>query len=100
ARPITPSASSRRRCLVPWCAARIACSRCRGFKPALSAFVTWRSRCRQLSGPRAGALSLPTIGGRERAVEVLSPDLSEDERRALERSASLLRQAVSVGDAL
>lgn len=51
-------------------------------------------------GIRDVALSLPTIVGTDGGVEVLAPDLSEDERRALERSASLLRQAVSVGDAL
>src|SRR4029079_12532772 len=41
-------------------------------------------------GIRDVALSLPTIVGTDGGVEVLAPDLSEDERRALERSASLL----------
>jgi malate/lactate dehydrogenase len=42
------------------------------------------------------ALSLPTIVGTEGGVEVLAPDLSDDERRALERSVSVLRQAVAL----
>jgi L-lactate dehydrogenase len=46
-------------------------------------------------GIRDVALSLPTIVGTDGGVEVLTPDLSDDERRALEHSASVLRQAVA-----
>jgi L-lactate dehydrogenase len=46
-------------------------------------------------GIRDVALSLPTIVGTDGGTQVIEPDLSADERRALERSASVLRQAVA-----
>lgn len=39
------------------------------------------------------ALSLPTVIGLDGATQVLEPDLDEDERARLERSASVLRRA-------
>ncbi|HET8671602.1 MAG TPA: hypothetical protein VFM05_13530, partial [Candidatus Saccharimonadales bacterium] len=39
------------------------------------------------------ALSLPTIVSAEGATDVLEPELDEDEKILLERSASLLRKA-------
>jgi L-lactate dehydrogenase len=41
------------------------------------------------------ALSLPTIVGTNGGTQVLEPDLSDDERRALERSATVLRDAIA-----
>jgi L-lactate dehydrogenase len=43
------------------------------------------------------ALSLPTIVGSAGAVEVLEPEISTDERRHLEHSADVLRQAEAAG---
>jgi len=40
-------------------------------------------------------LSLPSIVGREGVVEVLEPELSEDERKGLEKSAESLRKALA-----
>jgi len=40
------------------------------------------------------ALSLPSVVGRQGVVEALSPEMSNDETRALERSAETLRAAV------
>jgi L-lactate dehydrogenase len=40
-------------------------------------------------------LSLPSVLGRKGVVEVLEPDLSEDELRALERSAQVLKKVQS-----
>jgi malate/lactate dehydrogenase len=37
-------------------------------------------------------LSLPSVVGRRGVVAVLEPDLSDEERRALERSAETLKQ--------
>jgi L-lactate dehydrogenase len=39
-------------------------------------------------------LSVPSVVGRTGVVHILEPDLSEDERRALQRSADTLQQAV------
>jgi len=39
-------------------------------------------------------LSLPSVVGREGVIEVLWPDMSEDELKGLERSAETLRNAV------
>jgi L-lactate dehydrogenase len=45
--------------------------------------------------PRHGVtLSLPSVVGRQGVIEVLWPDMSEDELKALERSAETLRNAV------
>jgi L-lactate dehydrogenase len=44
-------------------------------------------------GLRGVALSLPAIVSAEGAVEVLEPDMSQDERTRLERSAEVLRKA-------
>jgi L-lactate dehydrogenase len=45
--------------------------------------------------PRYGVtLSLPSVVGREGVIEVLWPDMSENELKALERSAETLRAAV------
>lgn len=43
----------------------------------------------------AVTLSLPSVVGREGVREVLCPDLSDEERRALERSAETLRDALA-----
>lgn len=43
----------------------------------------------------AVTLSLPSVVGREGVREVLCPDLSDEERRALERSAETLRDAIA-----
>jgi malate/lactate dehydrogenase len=40
------------------------------------------------------AFSLPAIVGRNGAVDVLEPEMTEEERLQLERSISLLRQAM------
>lgn len=40
-------------------------------------------------------LSLPTVVGRDGAIETLEPDLSGEERRGLERSAETLQKAVA-----
>ena len=40
-------------------------------------------------------LSLPSVLGRKGVAEVLEPDLSEDELRALERSAEVLKKVQS-----
>src|SRR5712671_3456512 len=40
-------------------------------------------------------LSLPSVVGREGVVRILEPDLSEEERQALQRSAETLRTAVA-----
>jgi L-lactate dehydrogenase len=46
--------------------------------------------------PRYGVtLSLPTVIGRQGVVEVLEPDVSPEERQALQRSAEALRNAVA-----
>lgn len=45
------------------------------------------------AGLRDVALSLPTIVGREGAVEVLEPEMSVVEREHLQRSAAILREA-------
>ncbi|HYP27798.1 MAG TPA: L-lactate dehydrogenase [Blastocatellia bacterium] len=42
------------------------------------------------------ALSLPTIVSAEGAIQVLEPELDEDERAQLERSASVLRKAAEL----
>lgn len=41
------------------------------------------------------AFSLPVVVGSEGAVDVLTPDLSPDERAQLERSVAVLRQAIA-----
>jgi L-lactate dehydrogenase len=41
------------------------------------------------------ALSLPGVVGRHGVVEVITPDMSETEMRALERSAEKLRDALA-----
>lgn len=41
------------------------------------------------------ALSLPTVVGREGAVEVIEPELDPGERAALDRSAAVLREAIT-----
>jgi L-lactate dehydrogenase len=46
-------------------------------------------------GLRDVALSLPAILGRDGAVEVIEPQLDDDERAALEQSAGVLRGALS-----
>jgi L-lactate dehydrogenase len=46
-------------------------------------------------GIRDVALSLPTVVGSDGGAEVLEPDLSDDERRALERSTLVLREAAA-----
>jgi L-lactate dehydrogenase len=40
-------------------------------------------------------LSLPSVVGREGVVRILKPDLSEEERQALQRSAGTLKLAVA-----
>jgi L-lactate dehydrogenase len=46
--------------------------------------------------PRYGVtFSLPSVVGRKGVTEVLEPDLSEDERRALEQGADVLKKAQS-----
>jgi L-lactate dehydrogenase len=40
-------------------------------------------------------LSLPSVVGREGVVQILEPDLSEEERQALQRSGEALRRAVA-----
>jgi malate/lactate dehydrogenase len=40
------------------------------------------------------ALSLPSVLGREGVTQILEPEMSDAERRALERSAETLRNAV------
>jgi L-lactate dehydrogenase len=40
-------------------------------------------------------LSLPSVVGREGVVRILEPDVSEEERQALQRSAETLRKAVA-----
>jgi L-lactate dehydrogenase len=47
------------------------------------------------AGIREVALSLPAVVGTTGAEQVLEPDMSEQERDALERSADALRQAAS-----
>ena len=45
--------------------------------------------------PRFGTtVSLPSIVGRQGVVEVLEPDMSDEERQGLERSAARLRETV------
>jgi L-lactate dehydrogenase len=45
--------------------------------------------------PRYGVtLSLPSVVGRAGVIEVLWPDMSDDESKALERSAETLRNVV------
>jgi L-lactate dehydrogenase len=44
-------------------------------------------------GLREVALSMPTVVGSDGAVQVLAPDMSEDERARLEESARVLRKA-------
>ena len=39
--------------------------------------------------------SLPSVIGRQGVVQILEPDLSEEERQALQRSAETLRDAVA-----
>ena len=46
-------------------------------------------------GIRDVALSLPTIVGTGGGAQVLEPDLSDSERRALDRSATVLRDAIA-----
>ena len=41
------------------------------------------------------ALSLPSVVGRDGVREVLSPEMSDDEARAFERSAETLRSALA-----
>ena len=50
-------------------------------------------------GIRDVALSLPTIVGANGGAEVVEPDLSDEERHALERSTGVLRAAISSIDA-
>lgn len=50
-------------------------------------------------GIRDVSLSLPTIVGANGGAKVFEPDLSEDERHALDRSAGILRNAISSLDA-
>jgi L-lactate dehydrogenase len=46
--------------------------------------------------PRHGVtLSMPSVLGRDGVIQILEPQMSEDERRALERSAETLRSANS-----
>jgi L-lactate dehydrogenase len=45
-------------------------------------------------GLRDVALSLPTVVGRDGAVQVVTPELADDERDQLARSADVLRQAI------
>ena len=46
--------------------------------------------------PRYGVtLSMPSVLGRDGVAQILEPEMSEDERQALERSAETLRNAVS-----
>ena len=46
--------------------------------------------------PRYGVtLSLPSILGHDGVVQVLEPELSEDERQTLQRSAAALRAATA-----
>ncbi len=40
-------------------------------------------------------LSLPSVLGREGVVEILDPQMSEDERKALQRSAETLKSALA-----
>jgi L-lactate dehydrogenase len=40
-------------------------------------------------------LSLPSVVGRDGVVQILEPDMSEEERQALQRSAETLRRAVA-----
>jgi L-lactate dehydrogenase len=40
-------------------------------------------------------LSLPSVIGRQGVVQILEPDISEEERQALQRSAETLRDAVA-----
>jgi L-lactate dehydrogenase len=52
------------------------------------------SRVQPGAGPWSGvALSMPTVVSAEGAVEVLEPDMSDEERAALGRSAAVLREA-------
>jgi L-lactate dehydrogenase len=45
--------------------------------------------------PRFGTtVSLPSIVGRQGVIEVLEPDMSDEERQALERSAERLKETV------
>ena len=46
-------------------------------------------------GLRDVTLSLPTVVGREGVVRVLEPEMTIDEREALERSAEVLRAAAA-----
>ena len=45
-------------------------------------------------GLRDLALSLPTIVGRGGATDVIAPEMNDEERDGLERSAEVLRQAI------
>jgi L-lactate dehydrogenase len=46
--------------------------------------------------PRYGVtLSLPSVLGRDGALQILDPEMSEDERRALQRSAETLKAAIA-----
>jgi L-lactate dehydrogenase len=40
-------------------------------------------------------LSLPSVVGRQGVVQILEPNLSEEERQALQRSAETLRKALA-----
>jgi L-lactate dehydrogenase len=54
------------------------------------------SRVQQGSNPWSGtALSMPTVVSAEGAVEVLAPEMNDDERQALSRSSQVLREAVA-----
>jgi L-lactate dehydrogenase len=56
--------------------------------------VKWRGCPRRSCHPAFGVtLSLPTLIGRTGALAVLQPELSPDERIALEKSAEILRTA-------
>jgi L-lactate dehydrogenase len=46
-------------------------------------------------GIREVALSLPTIVGTGGGARVLAPELSDGERRALDRSTTVLRDAIA-----
>jgi L-lactate dehydrogenase len=46
--------------------------------------------------PRYGVtLSFPSVVGRQGVVRILEPDISEEERQGLQRSAETLRNAVA-----
>ncbi len=75
--------------------------------PRLLKPTSWVSMGRRLRDERAVipigsynptygvTLSLPSVVGRQGVVRILEPDLSEDERQALQRSAETLRRAVA-----